>query len=100
MFLNKQQESRTGNGEDDEDFVPVAMKMWKELTPDEKKDWNTKAKEGQIVKSQQQIIDVKNSNHNNSNVTPNDVAEKKNIEKKTKIVSAKSKLSSFAFQKT
>lgn len=101
LFLKKQQVTKSDDDEE-EDFVPIAMRMWKELSSDEKKEWNAKAKGGQqgsVIKSTQQIKDSKNINNNNNNVT-SDGIEKQKVEPKTKTVSTKSKLSSFAFQKS
>ena len=84
--MEKEKEKQEDGGEAD-DLVPAIMKLWKTLSPEEKKDWNEKAK----GTNQQPLL-------NNSNTINN----KKNEHKKEigKGGSAKSKLSSFAFNKT
>jgi len=81
LFLEKQRESLEEENLDD--FVPAAMKLWKELSSDEKKEWNTKAKE----------MSSEPSSKNNNRAKKSEPTSNSNM-------STKSKLSSFAFQKT
>eukprot|EP00111_Clytia_hemisphaerica_P001219 TCONS_00003478-protein len=86
LFLENEKEKNAG-GEETDNLVPAIMKLWKTLSPEEKKDWNEKAK----GTNQQPAL-------NNNNTINNKKSEQK---KETgKGGSVKSKLSSFAFNKT
>ena len=104
MFLEKQKENH--EGEMQEDLVQATMKLWKTLTPQEKKEWNEKAKGGETASVNQPL----NNNNNNDNTennkkttinnTENKQTEQLQQTKQQKPSSFKNKLSNFAFQKT
>ena len=104
MFLEKQKENH--EGEMQEDLVQATMKLWKTLTPQEKKEWNEKAKGGETASVNQPL----NNNNNNDNTennkkttinnTDNKQTEQLQQTKQQKPSSFKNKLSNFAFQKT
>lgn len=102
MFLEKQKENH--EGEMQEDLVQATMKLWKTLTPQEKKEWNEKAKGGETVSVNQPLNNNNNNTENNKKTTINNT-ENKQTEilqqtKQQKPSSFKNKLSNFAFQKT
>lgn len=72
-----------------DDFVPIAMRMWKELSADQKKDWNNRAKE-----------DTGNQKATKDDTTNKQKTNTENGKVESKKSTAKNKLSSFAFQKT
>lgn len=72
-----------------EDLVQATMKLWKTLNPQEKKEWNEKAKGGETAGVNQPL-----NNNNNEN------KQTEQLQTKQQKSSFKNKLSSFAFQKT
>ena len=101
MFLEKQKENH--EGEMQEDLVQATMKLWKTLTPQEKKEWNEKAKGGETA-SVNQPLNNNNNTENNKKTTINNTENKQTEQlqqtKQQKPSSFKNKLSNFAFQKT
>ena len=105
MFLEKQKENH--EGEMQEDLVQATMKLWKTLTPQEKKEWNEKAKGGETASVNQPLNNNNNNNDNTENNkkttinnTENKQTEQLQQTKQQKPSSFKNKLSNFAFQKT
>ena len=102
MFLEKQKENH--EGEMQEDLVQATMKLWKTLTPQEKKEWNEKAKGGETVSVNQPLNNNNNNTENNKKTTINNTENKQTEQlqqtKQQKPSSFKNKLSNFAFQKT
>ena len=89
LFLEKQKENH--DGEVQEDQVQATMKLWKSLSPQEKKEWNDKAKGNNS--------DSPSATNNQQPLNNNKTVNKPQPQKQPN-TSAKSKLSSFAFQKT
>ena len=104
MFLEKQKENH--EGEMQEDLVQATMKLWKTLTPQEKKEWNEKAKGGETASVNQPLNNNNNNNNTENNKkttitnTENKQTEQLQQTKQQKPSSFKNKLSNFAFQKT
>ena len=101
MFLEKQKENH--EGEMQEDLVQATMKLWKTLTPQEKKEWNEKAKGGETANVNQPLNNNNNTENNKKTTitnTENKQTEQLQQTKQQKPSSFKNKLSNFAFQKT